>query len=76
MMKYDRIWTEDILSNVSCSFSCLIYGSCQEYNINAPPILGYIPLRQISYFGLAASNVCDQNCRSFVFLAQQIIVIF
>ena len=74
MMKYDRIWTEDILSNVSCSvFSCLIYGSCQEYNVYAPPIPRYIPLGQISYFGLAASNVYDQNCRSFVFLAQQII---
>lgn len=35
-----------------------------------------ISLGQISYFGLAASNVYDQNCRSFVFLAQQIIVIF
>lgn len=42
----------------------------------APPILRYIPLGQISYFGLAASNVYDQNCRSFVFLAQQMIVIF
>lgn len=58
------------------AFSCLIYGSCQEYNVYAPPIPRYIPLGQISYFGLAASNVYDQNCRSFVFLAQQIIVIF